>query len=30
MNDPIWTEPDRPIFDPKAAALIESDTGEEL
>jgi len=30
MNDPIWSEPDRPIFNPRHAALIETDDKEGL
>jgi len=30
QNDPIWSDPSRPIFDPRAAALIETDDRDEL
>jgi hypothetical protein len=30
MNDPIWSERDRPVFNPREAALIETDDGQEL
>jgi uncharacterized membrane protein YfhO len=30
MNDPIWSERDRPVFDPRQAALIETDDKEGL
>ena len=30
MNDPIWSEPDRPVFDLRQTALIETDDREGL